>query len=47
MELQQVAQTRTVQTNHYSEVNSPENGDAVVKESTPEKEPDYNVQLRN
>ena len=43
MELQQAAQTSTVQANHYSEVNRPENGGT---QSAPAQEPpDYNVQL--
>ena len=43
MELQQVARTSTVQTNQYSEVNRPENGNT---QSAPAQEPpDYAVQL--
>jgi len=43
VELQQVAQTSTVQTNQHSEVNRPQNGDT---QSAPVQEPpDYAVQL--
>jgi len=46
LELQHVAQTSTVQTNLYSEVNKPQNGDTQVRESAPAQEPpDYIVQL--